>query len=67
MDIVLGNLEHSESRRDFGYYRHIKIEEAMRKMSRGRTTEPDKIPVEFWKSAEKAWIGLLGCLTSFLG
>lgn len=37
MNIVLGKLEHSESRRDFGYCRRIKVEEievAMRKMSR---------------------------------
>ncbi|XP_070014687.1 uncharacterized protein [Nicotiana sylvestris] len=51
-DIVLGELEHSESYRDFGHYRRIEVEEvvgAMRKMSRGRATGPDEIPVEFWK------------------
>ncbi|XP_070049210.1 uncharacterized protein [Nicotiana tomentosiformis] len=51
-DIVLGELEHSESHRDFGYCRSIEVDEivgAMRKMSRGRATRPDEIPVEFWK------------------
>ncbi|XP_070015908.1 uncharacterized protein [Nicotiana sylvestris] len=55
--IVLGELEHSESRRDFGYCRRITIDEvegAMRKMCRGRATGPDEIPVEFWKSAGRA-------------
>ncbi|XP_070036573.1 uncharacterized protein [Nicotiana tomentosiformis] len=55
--IVLGELEHSESRWDFGYCRRIKVEEvegAMRKMCRGRATGPNKIPVEFWKSAGRA-------------
>ncbi|XP_070014310.1 uncharacterized protein [Nicotiana sylvestris] len=49
-DIVLGELEHSESQRDFGHYKHIEVEEvmgAMCKMSRGRATGPDEIPVEF--------------------
>nr|XP_009759818.1 PREDICTED: uncharacterized protein LOC104212295 [Nicotiana sylvestris] len=52
--IVLGELEHSESRQDFGYYRQItvnEVEEAIRKMCRGRAMGPGKIPVEFWKSA----------------
>nr|XP_016508544.1 PREDICTED: uncharacterized protein LOC107826111 [Nicotiana tabacum] len=55
--IVLGELEHSESHRDFGHYRRIKVEEvvwAMRKMSRGRATGPDEIPVEFWKCVGRA-------------
>nr|XP_009767134.1 PREDICTED: uncharacterized protein LOC104218356 [Nicotiana sylvestris] len=54
ISIVLGKLEHSESRRDFRYCRRIKAkeeEEATRKMSRGRSTVPDKIPIEFWKNA----------------
>ncbi|XP_070036559.1 uncharacterized protein [Nicotiana tomentosiformis] len=49
-DIVLGDLEHSESHCGFGYCRCIKIEEvkgAMHKMSRERATRPNKIPVEF--------------------
>ncbi|XP_070047370.1 uncharacterized protein [Nicotiana tomentosiformis] len=49
-DIVLDELEHLESHRDFGYCRRIKVEEvvgAMHKMSRGRASEPDEIPVEF--------------------
>ncbi|XP_070044881.1 uncharacterized protein [Nicotiana tomentosiformis] len=52
MGIVLGELEYSEQQRDFGYCRRIRVGEvvgAMRKMSRGRATEPDEIPVEFWK------------------
>uniref|UniRef100_A0A1U7X3Y0 Uncharacterized protein LOC104234874 n=1 Tax=Nicotiana sylvestris TaxID=4096 RepID=A0A1U7X3Y0_NICSY len=55
--IMLGELEHSESRQDFGYCRRITVEEvegAMRKMCRGRATGPDEIPVEFWKSAGRA-------------
>lgn len=53
-NIMPGDLEHSKSRLDFGYYRRIKAEEAewaMRRMNRGRATESDKIPVEFWKNA----------------
>jgi len=49
---VLGDLDYSESRRDFRYCRRIKVEEvvgAMRKMNRGRATGPDEIPVEFWR------------------
>nr|XP_016473656.1 PREDICTED: uncharacterized protein LOC107795508 [Nicotiana tabacum] len=49
-DIELGELEHSKSHCDFGYCWIIKVEVVMgaiRKMSRGRATEPDKIPVEF--------------------
>ncbi|XP_016497208.2 uncharacterized protein LOC107816048 [Nicotiana tabacum] len=48
-NIVLGQLGHSESHRDFMYCRRIKIEEVMdvmSKMSRGKTTGPDEIPVE---------------------
>ncbi|XP_070026152.1 uncharacterized protein [Nicotiana sylvestris] len=49
-DIVLGELEHSESHADSGYCKRIKIEEvvrAMSKMSRGKATGPDEIPVKF--------------------
>ncbi|XP_070011212.1 uncharacterized protein [Nicotiana sylvestris] len=56
-DIVLSELKHSESHRDFGYCRHIKVEEvvgAMHKMSRGRMTGPYEIPVEFWKCVGRA-------------
>ncbi|XP_070056644.1 uncharacterized protein [Nicotiana tomentosiformis] len=56
-DIVLGELEHSESHRDFGYCRRIKVEEvvvAMSKISRGRVTGPDEIPVKSWKCVGKA-------------
>ncbi|XP_009778018.2 uncharacterized protein [Nicotiana sylvestris] len=58
-NIVLGELENSESRRDFGFCRHIKCEEvdvAIWKMSRGKVTRPDETPVEFWKEAGR--IGL---------
>ncbi|XP_070005997.1 uncharacterized protein [Nicotiana sylvestris] len=57
MSIVLGNLEISGSRCDFGYCRQIRVDEvekAMRKMSRGKKTGPDEIPVKFWNSAGKA-------------
>ncbi|XP_075086193.1 uncharacterized protein LOC142168917 [Nicotiana tabacum] len=56
-DIVLGDLEHSESCHDIGYCKRIKIEEvegAMHKMIRERATGPDEIPVEFWKSIGRA-------------
>nr|XP_009786934.1 PREDICTED: uncharacterized protein LOC104234970 [Nicotiana sylvestris] len=56
-DIVLGELEHSESHSDSGYCRRIKVEEVVRavsKMSRGRATGPDEIPIEFWKCVGKA-------------
>ncbi|XP_070008739.1 uncharacterized protein [Nicotiana sylvestris] len=55
--IVLGELEHSQSRQNIGYYRRItveKVEGAMHKMRRGRATGPNKIPVEFWKSVGRA-------------
>ncbi|XP_070055362.1 uncharacterized protein [Nicotiana tomentosiformis] len=56
-NIVLGDLELSGSHYDFGYCRRIRVDEikgAMRKMSRGKATGPDEIPVKFWKSAGKA-------------
>nr|XP_016473401.1 PREDICTED: uncharacterized protein LOC107795305 [Nicotiana tabacum] len=56
-DIVLGELGHSESHRDFRYYRRIKVEEVMgaiRKMSKGRPTISDEIPVEFWRCVGRA-------------
>ncbi|XP_070008568.1 uncharacterized protein [Nicotiana sylvestris] len=57
MSIVLGDLELSGSRCDFGYCRRIRVDEvegAMRKMRIGKATRPDEILVEFWKSAGKA-------------
>ncbi|XP_075092273.1 uncharacterized protein LOC142172531 [Nicotiana tabacum] len=51
--IVLLDLDQAESRQDFRYYRHIKVDEvegAMRKMRRGRATGPDKIQVKFEKA-----------------
>ncbi|XP_019248416.1 PREDICTED: uncharacterized protein LOC109227673 [Nicotiana attenuata] len=56
-DIVLGELGHSDSHRDFGYCRRVKVGEvmgAMRKMSRDRGTAPDEIPVEFWRCVGRA-------------
>ncbi|XP_016452477.1 uncharacterized protein LOC107777029 [Nicotiana tabacum] len=56
-DIVLGDLEHSEICRDFGYCRRIRVEEvesSLSKMHRGRATELDEIPVEFWKNVGRA-------------
>lgn len=49
----MGDLEHSESRSDFGYCRCTKFEEVERaiRMRRGRATGQNKIAVEFWKSA----------------
>lgn len=50
--VMLGELEHSEECRDFGFCRHFKVDEvseAIRKMRRGRATGPDEIPVDFWK------------------
>ncbi|KAG5615079.1 hypothetical protein H5410_014903 [Solanum commersonii] len=58
-DIVLNDLAHSEGLRDFGYCSSFRIEEVIRaisRMSRGRATEPDEIPVDFWKSVDKAGI-----------
>ncbi|KAL3351497.1 hypothetical protein AABB24_019876 [Solanum stoloniferum] len=58
-DIVLGELAHSERLRDFGYCRCVRSEEVLRaisRMSRGRATGPDEIPVEFWKYMDKAGI-----------
>ncbi|KAG5632588.1 hypothetical protein H5410_004305 [Solanum commersonii] len=58
-DVVLGDLAYSERLRDFGYCRCFRIEEVLRaisRMSRGRATGPDEIPVEFWKSTNKAGI-----------
>ncbi|XP_070047291.1 uncharacterized protein [Nicotiana tomentosiformis] len=56
MSIVLGYLELSGSRCDFGYCRRIRVDEvegAMHKMSRSKATGLDEIPVEFWKSVGK--------------
>ncbi|XP_075108976.1 uncharacterized protein LOC107760502 [Nicotiana tabacum] len=64
-DIVLGELENSGSQRDFRYYRRIRsdeVEGAMQKMSRGKATGPDEIPVEFWKEVGRAGLKWLTCL-----
>ncbi|PHT46493.1 Histone H2A.1 [Capsicum baccatum] len=50
---VSGDLEKSEECCDHGYCRSIKVEEVkefIRKMRRGRATEPDEILVDFWKN-----------------
>ncbi|XP_070001943.1 uncharacterized protein [Nicotiana sylvestris] len=60
--ILLGGLEHSDSRRDFGYCRRIKVEEvdeAIRKMCKGGATGPGEIPVELWKSTGRACLDWL--------
>ena len=54
---MLGELAHTERLWDFGYCRCFRVEEVRRvvsRMSRGRATAPDQIPVEFWKSIDKA-------------
>ncbi|XP_070029047.1 uncharacterized protein [Nicotiana sylvestris] len=54
--ITLGELDYSERQQNFGYCRCIRVgevEEAMCRMSRGRATGPDEIPVEFKKSVDK--------------
>ncbi|XP_075088242.1 uncharacterized protein LOC142170271 [Nicotiana tabacum] len=56
-NIALGDLGHSESLRDFRYCRRIRVGDvvgALRKMSRGKATGPDEIPVEFWKYVGRA-------------
>uniref|UniRef100_A0A1S4C651 Reverse transcriptase Ty1/copia-type domain-containing protein n=1 Tax=Nicotiana tabacum TaxID=4097 RepID=A0A1S4C651_TOBAC len=56
----LGELEHSESRRELGYCRRITVKEvewAMHKMYRGRATGTNEISVELWKSAGRAGLG----------
>ncbi|XP_070013920.1 uncharacterized protein [Nicotiana sylvestris] len=66
-NIVLGELENLESQRDFGFCRRIKCEEvdvAIRKMSRGKATGPDEIPVEFWEVAGR--IGLEWLTSPFI-
>ncbi|XP_075077138.1 uncharacterized protein LOC142163884 [Nicotiana tabacum] len=64
-DIVLGELENSGSQRDFGYCRRIRSEEvegAMQKISRGKASGPDEIPVEFWKEVGRAGLEWLSGL-----
>nr|XP_016490199.1 PREDICTED: uncharacterized protein LOC107809993 [Nicotiana tabacum] len=56
-NIMLGQLGYSESLCDFRYCRNIKVEEvvgAMGKMSRGKVTGPNEIPLEFWRYAGRA-------------
>lgn len=62
MNIVLGDLEHSESCRDFACCRCVRVEEvkeAMHKMNRGTKIGPYEIPVEFWKNPGKEGLGWL--------
>ncbi|XP_019235615.1 PREDICTED: uncharacterized protein LOC109215945 [Nicotiana attenuata] len=56
-DVVLGELRNADSPYDFSYCRQIEVEEvmeAMRKMSRGRATGPDEIPIELWRCVGRA-------------
>ncbi|XP_019263866.1 PREDICTED: uncharacterized protein LOC109241567 [Nicotiana attenuata] len=56
-DIALGELRNAGSPQDFSYCRPIEVEEvmeAMHKMSRGRATGPDEIPVELWRYVGRA-------------
>nr|XP_033517073.1 uncharacterized protein LOC117281332 [Nicotiana tomentosiformis] len=56
-NIELGELWHSESHQDFRYCGRIEVEEvvgAMHKMSQGKATGPDEIPVEFWRYVGRA-------------
>lgn len=56
--MLCGDLEHSESCRDFWYCRGIKFEEVIRKMRRGRAVRPHEISVELWKTQVKhVWNG----------
>ncbi|XP_060210767.1 uncharacterized protein LOC132637737 [Lycium barbarum] len=52
-NILLREWKHSESRRDFGYYRRVKVEEVkgvMHIMSKGTATGLNEIQVEFWNN-----------------
>ncbi|XP_070003430.1 uncharacterized protein [Nicotiana sylvestris] len=51
-DIILGELRNADSLNDVSICRHIEADEvmeAMRKMSRGKATGLDEIPVELWR------------------
>ncbi|OIT40319.1 exocyst complex component sec6 [Nicotiana attenuata] len=64
-DVELGELGNSEFHRDLGYCRRIRVEEvvgALRRMSRGRATGPDEIPVEFWKCIGRSGVEWLSRL-----
>ncbi|XP_019255034.1 PREDICTED: uncharacterized protein LOC109233607 [Nicotiana attenuata] len=68
-NIMLGELGHSESHRDFKYCRRIKVEEivgAMRKMSRGKATGPDEILVEFLRYMGRADLEWLTGLSNII-
>ncbi|XP_047264199.1 uncharacterized protein LOC124896638 [Capsicum annuum] len=60
--VVLGELELFEECRDFGFCRRFKVEEvneAIRKMRRGRVMGLDEILVDFWKfsgGTELRWL-----------
>ncbi|XP_070050891.1 uncharacterized protein [Nicotiana tomentosiformis] len=64
-NIMMGELENSESLRDFGFCRRIRhgeVDVAIRKMSRGKATGPDEILVEFWKEAGRVGLEWLTSL-----
>lgn len=52
-------MDHSEKRRNLGYYRYIKIDEVkgdIHRMIRKIETKPNKIPVKFCKSISGAGV-----------
>ncbi|XP_019237487.1 PREDICTED: uncharacterized protein LOC109217680 [Nicotiana attenuata] len=64
-NIMLGELEIAGRRREFWFCRRITSEEvegAMLKMSRGKATGPDDIPMEFWKEVGHAGLEWLTSL-----
>lgn len=66
---MLRNLEHSKSCYDYIYYRCIKDDKVkghILRMSRGKATMPDKIPVDFWKSISDAGLEWLARLFNII-
>ncbi|KAG5577439.1 hypothetical protein H5410_057573 [Solanum commersonii] len=54
-DIVLGELKHSESHRNFGCCRYIKVVEVKGSIHMSeRATRLDEIPMKFWKTTDEA-------------
>lgn len=59
----LGDLEHTERHRDFGYCRCIKVEvKCTIRISRGRAKGLDEILVEFGKACMEWLIGLFNVI-----
>jgi len=68
-DIILGESKNADSHHELSNCRDIEIDEvmeAMRKMRRGRATEPDEIPVELWRCVGRAGLELLTALFSVI-